>query len=94
MERTLKKDEKAYKNMMAVAKMLEAVSPNNARYEVADVYLDFGQNWIWTTIVRKDYLECQVLSPAEWREIFFADTVNEIAVAVNEIRNGKYFGDI
>lgn len=95
MERTLERNEKAYKNMIAVAKMLEAVSENNAKYEVEDVYLDFGQDWMWTTICRKGGMfgGCQILNPKEWREIVLAENASELVEAVNNIRNGKYFSE-
>lgn len=50
-----------YKNLEAVAKMLEALSPNGAVYEVENVYFDFGQDWLWTTIVRYRHMERQRL---------------------------------
>ena len=93
MERTLKVEEQAYKNLKAVAAMLEALSPNNARYEVRDVYLDFGAKWMWTTICRRGFSECQVLSPRDWQEIEIATTPAELAAIVEKIRNDKYFGD-
>lgn len=82
-----------YKNLEAVAKMLEALSPNEAIYEVENVFFDFGQNWMWTTIVRYRHMECQVLTPKEWNEVISAETVEDLANAVNDIRNGDWFGD-
>lgn len=93
MERTLLKSEKAYRRLEMVAMALTFDSPNNARYEVEDCYLDFGQNWMWTTIVRHGYKECQVLSPKEWDDIMLASSSEELAKIVKEIENGKYFGD-
>lgn len=93
MERTLKHDEQAFKNMVAVAALLTALSPNDASYLVRDVYLDFGQDWMWTTIIRRNFHECQVLSPREWEEIVLADGLNDIAACVEDIRNGTYFMD-
>lgn len=91
-ERTLRKEEREYKMMELVAKALEIESPNNATYRVEDVYLDFGQRWMWTTICRYGYRECQVLSPREWEEICLAD-ISDIARIVEDIRSDKYFGD-
>ena len=93
MERTLERTERAYKNMEAVAKMLEATSENGARYEVEDVYLDIGQNWMWTTICRKDYRECQVLYPRQWKDICMATTLEELAQAAEAVKADKYFND-
>ena len=93
MERTLNRNEQAYKNMEAVAKMLEAFSANGAEYRVEDVYLDYGQDWMWTTICRRGYNECQVLNPKEWEQIVLAGTATELAQAVEAIRTGKWFRD-
>ena len=82
-----------FRNLTAVAKMLEAISPNEAFYRVQDVYFDFGQDWMWTTIVRYGYRECQILSPRQWEGIMLAKTVDDLADCVNEIISDKYFGD-
>jgi len=92
-ERTLEYNEKAYKNMVAVAKMLEALSEHDAQYIVKDVYLDFGQDWMWTTICRRGYMECQVLCPRDWKAIVSATTVQELADVVEVIRADEYFND-
>ena len=89
----IKRGTREYKSLEAVAKLLEAVSPNEAEYVVEDVYFDYGQDWMWTTICRRGFRECQVLNLREWEEILLADDVQEIAYIANCIRNGKYFGD-
>lgn len=93
MERTLEKNDQGYKNLKAVAAMLGAFSKHGAAYEVRDVYLDMGQDWMWTTICRKGYMDCQVLCPRDWRAIVLANTVEDLAEVVNVIRNGDYFHD-
>lgn len=85
--------DKAYKNLLAVAQMLEAVSPNNAYYVVSDIYFDCGQDWMWTTICRMGYMDCQVLNPREWEMICLADSLEDLYNAANEVKNGKYFND-
>lgn len=82
-----------YKSLEAVAKLLEVMSPHGAIYEVRDVYFDYGQDWMWTTICRKGWRECQVLSPREWEDILFAENIGELAQAAENIRNGKWFAD-
>ena len=82
-----------YKQLEAVAKMLEAVSPYGATYEVRDVYFDFGQDWWWTTICREGWSECQVLSPRQWENILLAGNIKELAEIAEDIRSGKFFGD-
>lgn len=92
-ERTIHVMEKAYTKLEVVAKALEFLSPNNAKYVVQDVYLDFGLDWMWTTIVRRGYRECQVLSPRDWQNIMKADSLEELFNCVDDIRNGTYFTD-
>lgn len=93
MERTLQSNEQEYKNLKAVAAMLEALSAHSATYIVEDVYLDFGQKWMWTTIIRKGYSECQILSPRQWEMVTMATSSNELLACVEDIRNDKYFMD-
>ena len=92
-ECVLERNSVEYKRLVAVAKMLEAFSPNNARYVVRDTYLDFGQNWKWTTIIREEFHECQILSPRQWKDIMNADTPIALTECVEDIRNDKYFMD-
>ena len=84
---------KEYKNLEAVAGLLTAFSPNNARYVVGEVYFDFDQNWIWTTIVRYGYMECQILYPKMWRKILKCETLQDIAEVTIELMNSKDFLD-
>lgn len=91
--RTIRNDEPEFKKLVAVAKLLEAFSPNNAKYEVSDVYFDYGLNWMWTTICRREYRECQVLCPRDWEMIMIAQTPADLIYVVDLIRNDKYFGD-
>lgn len=91
--RTFEKGTQEYKRLVAVAKTLEALSPNGATYEVEEVYFDFGQDWMWTTICRKGYKDCQILSPKNWEMILLSDTTGALVNTCDEIRNGKYFLD-
>lgn len=91
---TFKMGSEEYKKLELVAGLLEFSSPNNAKYVVEDVYLDYGQGWMWTTICRKGYRECQVLNPRDWDNIIFnSTTIEDLVACVKEIRNDKYFGD-
>lgn len=92
-ERVLNYTEKAYENMERVANMLTALSPNGARYIVDETYLDYGQDWKWTTIIRKRYKECQVLCPSEWKRIVEVENPRDLLPIVNDIINDKYYGD-
>ena len=93
-ERVINPTEKIYKNFEAVAKMLEAFSPNNKKYFIEDTYLDYGQDWKWTTIIREgEWGGIQVLSPRDWKNIVNATSLEELGRITDEIRNDKYFGD-
>ena len=91
--RTINKSEKEYTKLEFVAKALQIVSPNNIKYQVEDVYFDLGQDWMWTTIVSYGSWECQILNPREWENIMLADDLQDLLTIVENIRNGKYFGD-
>lgn len=94
MERTLKHSEQGYKNLVAVASILDALSPNGYHYEVEDTYLDFGQNWMWTTITRdSSWGGCQVLCPRDWKLVVLATNADELLDAVKSIISDEYFGD-
>lgn len=93
-ERTLARSESAYKNISAVAAMLTAFSPNGYEYKVENVYLDFGQNWMWTTITRESkWGGVQVLNPREWGEVTTADSPEALGKIVSAIMAGEYFND-
>ena len=88
-ERILNKEEQAYKNMEAICGVLNALCKTDTVYTVGVTYLDYGQDWKWTTILNNKGV--QVLNPREWAEIEVADTVHDLMRIVEEIRNGKYF---
>ena len=90
---TIERGTGEYKNLETAAVMLELLSPNGAKYKVEEVYFDIGQDWMWTTICRYGFRECQVLSPRDWSDILLADSSNELGAVVLDIRNGKYFAD-
>ena len=89
--RVLNKDEQTYKNLEVVCGILNALCKTDTIYKVGITYLDFGQDWKWTTILNNKGV--QVLSPAEWEKIELADTAYELANIANEIRAGKYFSE-
>lgn len=101
-ERLLKPDEREYKNLEAAAKVMEALSRNGKNYEVSDTYLDYGQNWKWTTIFRgkrnewmnnRFEIDCQVLCPRDWKKIVSATTMQELFDAIQETITDKYYSD-
>lgn len=91
--RVIHETEPEYKKLQIVAQMLTYDSVHRAAYTVEDVYLDYGQNWMWTTICRIGYAGCQVLSPREWEDIMNAQSLEELLKCVRDIQNDDYFMD-
>ena len=90
-ERILNKEEHAYKNMEAVCGILNALCKTDTVYTVGVTYLDFGQDWKWTTILNNKGV--QILNPREWAEIEVATTANDLVRIVEGIRGDKYFSE-
>lgn len=78
-------DTELYNRFTAVASILTAYSPHKAEYVVENTYLDYGQKWIWTTIIRYGHNECQVLYPVDWQNIVKADTMEKLFEVVKNI---------
>ena len=95
--RIVKPNEPEWKKLTAAAKIMESFSKSNARYDVEETYLDFGQNWKWTTIIRHKEDDCwggvQVLSPRNWEEIVTAETNDQLSEAVDRVMHDKYYND-
>lgn len=89
----IRSTESGYNKLNAVASVLTACSKSNATYVVRDVYYDLGLDWMWTTICREGYRDCQILSPRQWEDIILADSVDDLFKCVNDIRHGKWFCD-
>lgn len=94
--RTVAVGSKEEKNLIAVAKVLEAISPNEYRYEVEETYFDYGQDWSWTTIItyndeKGDSWQC--LTPREWEYVVTAETLADLLVTAEQITSGKYWLD-
>lgn len=88
-QRTFNSESEEYQRLKNVAKALEKQSPNKHTYAVRDVYLDIGQNWMWTTIIdtTADY---QILCPRDWFDIVNGANLKEI---IDIITSGKYWLD-
>ena len=98
--KVVERDTKAYKNLRAVAAMLEATSPRGYRYEVRDVYFDYGQDWMWTTIICTDPSKeseitrsWQVPCPRDWAKVLMADSLAELVECTEIIMGGEHFLD-
>lgn len=91
--RVVERDSREWRNLQAVAKLLEAESPNGATYDVRDVYFDLGQDWMWTTIVRRGFCDCQILCPRDWGDILLSINIIELADVAERIRRRDDFMD-
>ena len=93
-EQILEKGSREYTKLEIIASELTYHSKHGYQYKVEDTYLDFGQNWKWTTICRdSDWGGVQVLSPREWKEIMDAVDLNALQLVYDSIVNDKYFSD-
>lgn len=84
-----------YQNLSRAAALMTGKSPKGYHYKVGDCYFDFGQNWIWTTILSDggDYGGYQALNPAEQEKIVLASSIAEIEAVVGEVFADKYCPD-
>lgn len=90
-----KRNSKEYKALEAAAAMLTALSPRETVYKVEETYFDFGQNWMWTTVIayRKDGGSWQALSPREQDLITEEISAANIAKAVEMVKNDIFNPD-
>ena len=75
-----------------LALVLSAISPNRTRYLVEDVYFDFGQDWIWSTICahKPSGESWQILNPRDYAEIISGKDTLEAAA---DLRRGPHWLD-
>lgn len=59
-----------YTNLQEFCNRLNKDSPNKHTYVLKDIFLDFGADIMWTTIVNNT-VGCQVLSPIMWEDIVY-----------------------
>lgn len=90
--RTFTPDTPEYNRLARAAQILTAASPRKYKYQVEDTYFDFGQNWLWTTIIcyRPDGESYQALYPADQEAIL---TTDNLIAALAQIGQGKYWLD-
>ena len=88
-ETVLKINTPEYRYMRDVVKKLNELAAPGYTYRMEDVYLDAGQDWVWTTIVQNGgWASTQILNPKQWLDIVNGKPTDEI---VKDIRSGEYF---
>ena len=82
------------KKLSVAAAVLTAKSPNGYRYYVGETYFDYGQDWMWTTVLCEGdhWGGYQALNPREQEEILLAD-VNEIPAICDGVLADKFCPD-
>ena len=92
--RTYSPDTDAYKRLTTAATVLTAVSPKGITYTVEDTYFDYGQDWMWTTLIANDpasvFGSYQALCPRDYELIL---TTDDMLTTLTAIRSDKWWGD-
>ena len=84
------------KKLKKLAKFLSALSPNDYDYYVDDTYFDYGQGWIYTTVLCRgdgEWGGYQALNPKEQEAVFFADTTDDLYKIAKEVLADKFCPD-
>lgn len=88
-------DDEMTKKLQRVASFLTAMSPRGFRYYVDDTYLDYGQDWEWTTVLADTGSSTyQALSPKEQERVFYADSINELHRIAEDVLAHAYVDKI
>lgn len=90
MARVFQDYELEYQKLKLVADMLTTFSPNGTVYIVEVTYLDFGQDWKWTTIISDSKDSWQILNPREWEKIVESDNIDELFEIAKEVAEKTY----
>lgn len=81
-------DSEEYVKLKIACIMLEHLNPDTL-YSVQDTYFDFGQRWMWTTIIaHKDGMHWQCLCPRDHERIL---TAPDIVGTVKDIVQDKWW---
>lgn len=81
-----------FERLSIAAQVLTAISPHKYKYRVEDTYFDFGQDWMWTTIIayRPDGESYQALDPVRHVQILNSEN---LLWTLSEIIQNKYWLD-
>ena len=92
--RTYAPDTAEFARLTVAARVLTAVSPKHITYTVEDTYFDYGQGWMWTTIIANDksstFGSYQALCPRDYEDIL---TTDDILATLSAVRAGKWWSD-
>ena len=92
--KTYTPDTEEYARLTTAARVLTAVSPKHITYTVEDTYFDYGQRWMWTTLIAYDknssFGSYQALCPRDHEKIL---TTDDMLTTLIEIRADKWWGD-
>lgn len=86
-EKVFEQDSEEYVRLSNIATILTKHSPNKHIYTVKDTYIDYGQDWMWTTIV--DTVNgAQILNSKIWLDIVNDCSIDEI---IHDITTNDYW---
>lgn len=92
--RTYTPDTDEYKRLTVAARVLTDVSVKGITYTVEDTYFDYGQRWMWTTIIANDpsssFGSYQALCPRDYERILLTD---DLLTTLSAIRADKWWSD-
>lgn len=94
MIRTYSPDTDEYKRLTVAARVLTDVSVKGITYTVEDTYFDYGQRWMWTTIIANDpsasFGSYQALCPRDYERILLTD---DLLTTLSAVRADKWWSD-
>lgn len=87
-----------YEKLDRLATFLTAMSPNKFYYYVGDTYFDFGQDWMWTTVIAQkgpgyDNRGYQALSPRAQEAAILAQSDEELERLARQILASDFCPD-
>ena len=92
--RTYSKDSHEYDMLERACAVLTATSKKGITYKVEDTYFDFGQNWMWTTIIAHDPNSCfgsyQAVCPRDYEKILCSD---DLLGTLVKVKADKFWND-
>ena len=85
---TFKYDSKEHDALVTVARILNTFCTNGYRFYVDDIYYDYGQAWMWTTIIADNGGDSyQILCPRDHELIIENICWTRMSQAINNIMN-------